>query len=82
MNVKYQLRGRKAYYAGDLVGWAVILWVAFILTVIVGYVINVAWLVKTAVAGVEEVTAQLVISAAGLLVFPLGAIHGFFLWFN
>lgn len=82
MKARLQLAGRKAYYSGALVGGAVILWFALILTAIVGYLINVTWLVKTAVAGVEEVTAQLVISGLGLLVLPLGIIHGFFLWFS
>lgn len=81
MNVKYQLKDRKAYYAGALAGTSIIVFFLIALTSIAGWATNLGWLITTAVSGVEEFTVQITISVLGVIFPPLGAIHGIVLWF-
>jgi hypothetical protein len=54
--------------------------VAAFLALVPGWVTNIIWLIKQASLGVPT-GLEVVVALVGVIMFPLGALHGIYLWF-
>ncbi len=61
---------------GALIG--VVVAIGLIATVAVGYISNIVWLIKQ---DVITMSGEMIISILGVVVPPLGIIHGIYTWF-
>jgi hypothetical protein len=58
--------------------FAVLLGVSLVATIVVGYISNIVWLIKQ---DVLVANGEVIISILGIILTPLGIIHGIYTWF-
>lgn len=58
--------------------FAVVLSISLAATVVVGYISNIVWLIKQ---DVLVANGEVIISILGIILAPLGIIHGIYTWF-
>ena len=58
--------------------FAVVLAIGLIVTIAIGYISNIVWIIKQ---DVLLMTGEMIISIIGVIIPPIGIIHGIYTWF-